>query len=246
MLPRFYAPNADGPGTNAILPAEESRHAAAVLRLRVGDDVAVFDGRGHEWHARVMSIARSAVTVRLEKRVENAREPRVRVILLQAVLKGDHMDAVVRDATMLGAAEIWPVMTTHTVVSPKAATGAGAQARWHRVAVASAKQCRRAVVPVIRAGTALLDALEDARLRECDARILLAEPIVRSEIKERGMAPTRAAALAVGPEGGWAQEELGHFARVGFASQTLGTLTLRADAAAVVAISVLRERWSDL
>ena len=246
MLPRFYAPDADNGGTTVILPAEESRHAAAVLRLRVGDEIAVFDGRGHEWHARVTSIARSVVTVRLEKPIEGACEPRVRLILLQAVLKGDRMDAVVRDATMLGVAEIWPMITAHTVVSPRAATGPGAQARWHRVAVASAKQCRRAVVPRIRNGGSLESALADGAIASADSRIVLAEPIVRSAEPTAPAGEVHTSVVAAGPEGGWSLEELELFARAEFASLTLGALTLRADAAAIVAISVLRERWGDL
>lgn len=248
MLPRFYAPSAGAQGTTADLelPEDESRHATSVLRLRAGDELSVFDGQGHEWRAHITSIVRSRVRIQLIEPFAPAVEPRIRVILLQAVLKGDHMDAVVRDATMLGVSEIWPLLTAHTVVSSKAATGLGARSRWLRVATASAKQCRRAVVPVIRAGAPLGTALQDDILRNCDARILLAEPVVRDPEQERSTAAVQTAALAVGPEGGWAREELEQFARAGFVSLTMGALTLRADAAPLVALSVLRERWKDL
>lgn len=246
MLPRFYAPNADGLTIDIALPAEEARHALAVLRLRVDDELVVFDGRGREWQARIASISKTRVTVRLGAEQHSALEPRVRVVLLQATLKGDHMDAVVRDATMLGVAAIWPMITAHTAVNPKAASGAGAQNRWLRVAIASAKQCRRATVPVIRAGAPLGTAVQDVTLRTCDARILLVEPVVRDRLQEHSTTVVQTAALAVGPEGGWAREELEQFARAGFVSLTMGALTLRADAAALVALSVLRERWKDL
>lgn len=246
MLPRFYAPHAVGSPSDITLSEDESRHARSVLRLRVGDALAVFDGRGHEWRARISSLARSGVTVRLEAPLVPAAEPRVRSILLQAVLKGDHMDAVVRDATMIGVTEIHPVMTTNTVVSARAAAGPGARARWLRVAIASAKQCRRAVVPIVTTTAPLNDALNAPLVEGCDRRIVLAEPIVAGGSRTRELEGGRCVALAVGPEGGWSPDELARFHEAGFESLTLSTLTLRADAAALVALSVLRYGWGDL
>jgi 16S rRNA (uracil1498-N3)-methyltransferase len=250
MLPRFYAPNAGaaGPNRDVEMPAEEGRHAIRVLRLRPGDDLAIFDGCGHEWRARIASTSRSRVVVQVVEPIAPSSEPRVRVILFQSVLKGDHMDSVVRDATMLGVSEVRPVISEHTVVSPKAASSGGALTRWLRVAIASAKQCRRSVVPLIRPAVPLGIAVQDAIIAACDARIVLAEPLVRTgddRSSPRSPAPG-AAALAVGPEGGWSAQELVTFERAGFVALTLGALTLRADAAATVAISVLRERWGDL
>ena len=73
----------------------------------------------------------------------------MRLTLAQAVLKGDKMEDVVRDATMMGVAAIEPVITAHTTVRMKALTEGQASDRWRRIAVASAKQCRRAVLPVV-------------------------------------------------------------------------------------------------
>jgi 16S rRNA (uracil1498-N3)-methyltransferase len=248
VLPRFFAPDAssDGPSRDVQLSEEESRHAKSVLRLSAGDALAVFDGRGREWLARVVSLARSAVTVRLETPLLPAAEPRLQVILLQAVLKGDHMDAVVRDATMLGATEIHPVITANTVANAKAASGPAARARWLRVAIASAKQCRRAVVPVIMTAAPLEDVLKAAPVAGSDRRIVLAEPGAAGERRAPERGTPRSVAVAVGPEGGWSSDELSRFDSARFEFLTLGALTLRADAAALVAISVLRDRWGDL
>lgn len=245
MLPRFYAPDADDTNGELTFSSEESRHATAVLRLTVADEVIVFDGRGREWRAHITSASKSGVRVRRVASLVPATEPRVRITLLQAALKRDHMDAVIRDATMLGVAVIQPVITEHTVVTGRAATSEGARARWLRVAVASAKQCRRAVVPEIGEAVRLAAALEIHSVASADVRIVLAEPIAAGQPRPTPT-PARTAALAVGPEGGWSGEELDLFTRAGFVSLTFGTLTLRADAAAVVAISALRERWGDL
>ena len=247
VLPRFFAPAATvGRGT-IPLPADEAHHATRVMRLRAGDPIAVFDGAGHEWRARIAEISKGAVQVELVEAVSAAAEPRVHVTLLHAVLKGDHMDAVVRDATMIGVAAVRPVITARTMASSTAASGARAGQRWTRVAVASAKQCRRAVVPSI-APTARLDGLLGSGFASADQRIVLAEPAAGSpgvELDALDRDPSRAV-LAVGPEGGWTADELQGFASGGFQPLTLGTLTLRADAAALIAVSILRARWRDL
>ena len=102
---RFFAPALDPGDETVALPREEAEHLTRVLRLGVGDTVAVFDGRGHEFLARVASAAapRRARAARCRASSRRA-EPAVAITLAQAVLKGDKMDDVVRDAVMLGVA----------------------------------------------------------------------------------------------------------------------------------------------
>src|SRR3974390_1560000 len=144
MLPRFLAEAIDLDARTARLGADEARHLSQVLRVNVGDEVAVFDGAGREFRARVARVSRDAVELVLLDEAAAAPEPAVRLTLAQAVLKGEKMDDVVRDATMMGVAAIEPLVTAHTVAHMKPG---GAPDRWRRIAIASAKQCRRAVVP---------------------------------------------------------------------------------------------------
>src|SRR5215207_7625164 len=95
MLPRFLADSVDAAGSSARLGADEARHLSQVLRLAVGDEVAVFDGGGREFRARVERIARDGADVRLIEEVAASPEPAVHVTLVQAVLKGEKMDDVV-------------------------------------------------------------------------------------------------------------------------------------------------------
>src|SRR4029077_2267796 len=111
---RFFAPSLD-PGDEAVtLPREEGEHLTRVLRMGVGDEVAVFDGRGHEFSARVVSVERRDVRVQLVSRLDPAVEPAVPITLAQAVIKGDKMDDIVRDAVMLGVAAVQPLVTSRT------------------------------------------------------------------------------------------------------------------------------------
>jgi 16S rRNA (uracil1498-N3)-methyltransferase len=250
MNARFYAPGL-GPGDELVdLPEDEAHHLTRVLRLRAGDEVQVFDGRGREFRARVEQAARGAARIRILAPLEPAPEPRVRATLVQAVLKGDHMNAVVRDATMMGVAAIQPVVTSRTQVSAPALRRARAVDRWRRTAVASVKQCRRAVVPEVHEPRTFEEYLKAASAEErlC---LMLVEPGVHApclrdpDTLQRLPRPTRADVI-VGPEGGWEDAEIDAALSAGCSLLTLGQRTLRAEAAPVVAIAVLQFVWGDL
>ena len=121
-----------------------------MLRLGPGDTVAVFDGRGQEFLAKVVTADRRDVRVQVLSRIEPATEAAVPLTLVQAVLKADKMDDIVRDAVMLGVAAVQPLITARTETTVAALVRGGRVDRWKRVALASVKQSRRAVVPDIR------------------------------------------------------------------------------------------------
>jgi len=202
----------------------------------------VFDGAGREFRARVERVSRDGADLALLGESAALDEPSVRLTLAQAVLKGDKMDDVVRDATMMGVAAIVPLVSAHTVAHMKPG---GAPARWRRIAVASAKQCRRAVLPSIDVGITFDDWLaRDA----AEVKLILVEPAAAALEKDVELthAAPRSASLLVGPEGGWSADEINRAHRTGYRPLTLGRRTLRADAVPVVAISVLQFLWGDL
>ena len=244
---RFYAPALDPGDESVALPRDEAEHLTRVLRIGVGDTVSVFDGRGREFLARVASADRRDVRVQLMSRVEPAAEPAVALTLAQAVLKGDKMDDVVRDAVMLGAAAIQPIVTKRTEVTVAALIRSARVDRWRRVAIASVKQSRRALVPEVRTPLTLETFLEEPAAA---LRLMLVEPA--ADIATDTLSALRSepipsdAALLVGPEGGWVPGECEHARARGVRLVTLGYRTLRADAVPVAAISVLQFLWGDL
>ena len=146
-----------------------------MLRLGAGARVLVFDGRGTQYLARIATAAKDSVTLSLLEPAPSASEPRVRLTLAQAVLKGDKMDAVVRDATMMGVSAVIPLITERTVIPRSAVELGRVRERWHRIAVASAKQCGRAIVPEI-GPPERLTALFEAREAPDVLRLQLVEP----------------------------------------------------------------------
>lgn len=246
MIPRFYAPALAPDLSRVALPEDEAHHLVRVCRLAVGDAVRLFDGRGFEVLARVADVGRRTVVAEVVRPVTARAEPAVRVTVLLGVLRADRMDGAVRDATMLGVAEIRPVRSAHTAVPPRAVSGDRPLARWHRVAVSGAKQCGRAVVPAIAGVASWRDALGAALP---PVRLLLVEPsagVAGGAALEPLADPARAggAALAIGPEGGWEPDEIALAEAAGFQAWSLGPLTLRADAVPVAALAVLHYAWA--
>lgn len=244
---RFYAPQASRIGQTVALPPGEAHQLRHVLRLGRDATVRAFDGRGREFVARVQAIDRGGVSIRTVEAVEPAREPAVELVLALAVLKGRTTGAVIRDATMLGARTIQPITTARSPAGSAAAGLDRAVGRWQAIAIASAKQCRRAVVPAV--GPPLPFAELVAR-GPGGLGIMLVEPAVAApHASIRTVAdqpPPARATIAVGPEGGWTDTEVEAAAGAGFSLLTLGSRTLRADAAPAAALAILQYVWGEL
>ena len=244
MLPRFYAPDLDPTAPLVTLPEEEARHLTRVLRLSAGDVVAVFDGRGREFEAVVDTAVRETVSLRLGNPVAVPASPAVRLIVVQAVLKGDGMDDAVRDATMMGAEAIEPVLSAHIDVKPSFATRDAALDRWKRVALSSAKQCRRATLPRIEPARSLDDWIQAP---SAEMVLMFVEPSAAGKARAlrdvlAHAVPARAAVL-LGPEGGWSPAELDAARAAGFLLVSLGPLTLRAESMPVAALAAINAIW---
>ena len=238
---RFYAAELDPERGVVVLPPDEAHHLTRVMRLGPGDEVNVFDGRGRECRARIERVQKNAVTLTILETLPPIREPGVATVLAQAMLKGDKMDAVIRDATMAGVSRITPLVTERTLVSPAAISRGRAVDRWQRVAIASAKQCRRARLPRIDPPVALAEWL-NAPLDVL--RLLFVEPApdgrdLRSLRVALSGAKPAAVACIVGPEGGWTAAERESAVAVGCVPVTLGPMTLRADAVGLLAVSLV-------
>jgi len=241
---RFFAPALDPGDEHVDLPRDEAEHLTRVLRLGAGDTVSVFDGHGHQYLARVVSAGRRDARVQILSPHPAAPESSTHLTLVQSVLKGDKMDDVVRDAVMLGAAAIQPIVARRSETTVASILRGARVERWRRVSLASVKQSGRAVLPDVRMPLTLESWLGDP---PAAMRLMLVEPgsgaavapiaVLRSEpIPE-------SAAVLVGPEGGWDPSEYALAASRGVRLVSLGGRTLRADAVAIAALSVLQFLW---
>jgi 16S rRNA (uracil1498-N3)-methyltransferase len=240
---RAFAPGIVA-GADLTLPDAEAEHLTRVLRMTTGSDLEVFDGIGHAFAATIVRADRRGVVVRAGRAIAAAPETQVRIRLVMAVLKGDKMDTVIRDAAMLGVSAILPVVSQRSEVSLASVVRGHRVPRWTRIAVSAVKQCGRAAVPAIEVPVDL-----SAYWRQSLAadRLMLVEPSTHAKRAAIGDIPRPAAAdVIVGPEGGWAAEETEAASNAGARVVTLGPRTLRADAAPLVALTALLTVWGEL
>ena len=244
MRPRFYVPDLDAAAASVPLPDEEAEHLVRVLRLGIGAEVEVFNGRGGLWRAEVVAAGKRSASVHAIESVAPAPEIAIPVVLVISVLKADKMDDVVRDAVMLGASGVRPVISERSEISLSAVDKSQRVARWQRIAVASAKQCGRAVVPVVAPAQSLASYLAEPT---SVTRLICVAPTAGGDVRTvQAVDKPESAHVIVGPEGGWASSELAAALAGGAVPVSLGGRTLRADAAPIVALTALLTTWSEL
>ncbi len=254
---RFYAPpdSFASDGAAVTLSSEEARHLRDVLRLREGDEAFVFDGEGREFSCVVRTLAGrgSHVSATLDVRAEvepQRPESTLRLTLGVALLKGEKFDLVVQKATELGVSSIVPLLTKRADVRPHDARDASRRVeRWRRLALEAAKQSGRARVPEISEPVAFAALVEEQATDDDVRRVMFAERGGRglvetiSEWQER---TTCVVTALVGPEGGWADDEIEAVCAAGWEVLTLGGRTMRAETAAIVAVTLLQHLLGDL
>ena len=241
-VPRFHVPEA-APGARLTLPEHSAHHAREVLRLRAGDPVRLFDGRGAEYDASLDRVTRHEVHATIHGVVSSRPESPLRITLALSPLKGDRMEVVVQKATELGVATIVPVVTIRTDAAARPALRGTRQERWEKVASGAAEQCGRAVVPDIPPTTTLERLATDPFEGE---RVVLLATAEEPPLSGLFAKPPARVLLLVGPAGGFEPAEVEALLRAGFHSASLGPRVLRSETAAVAAIAVAQAFWGDL
>ncbi len=220
-------------GGSVVLDGAEGHHAADVARLRAGERLLLGDGRGGTASAVVTTAGKGRLGLSIMERWY-ARQPRPRLVVAQALAKGERGELAVQMMTEAGVDEIVPWAATRSVVLWKAERGTRAFERWAATAREAAKQARRPWLPVVS------PPLPTAKLAERVTFVLHEEATARLstvELPERDEL-----VLAVGPEGGIAPDELDAFTAAGAVPVRLGETVLRTSTAGVAALAVLSAR----
>lgn len=240
--PRFYTAQALTSDATLLLATDASRHIARTLRMRIGDTLCVFDGKGCEAAAKIVSLERDVVSIALDV-VENVnRESPLHITLAIAVSRGDRMDTVVQKATELGASEIWPLLSERTGVRLDAARWARKHEHWQRIAVSACEQSGRNNLPAVAHPAGLEDVLKRCRSNGDCLRLILHPKAAAEPLPEH----CQSLCLLVGPEGGFSDAEVDLATASGFQSLQLGPRILRTETAPLVALSLAQARWGDL
>jgi 16S rRNA (uracil1498-N3)-methyltransferase len=237
---RFHA-DIDTPKNTATLGSEETRHLRDVLRLRTGETVAVFDGRGNEFSARIGSILKNATQLDILAEIEpSAAESNLDLTLAVALLKSDKFDLVVQKAVELGVSRIVPLLTVRADVKPKDPTKRAD--RWRKIALEASKQCGRARLTTIDEPVEFADFCASDR---AGATAVLFSERSGAGFGQIDLKPTKLIAIS-GPEGGWDDSEIELARASGILIVTLGGRILRAETAAIAIASILQHNFGDL
>ena len=234
-ITRFYSEKLPK-GQKVRVEGEEARHIH-VLRLRKGDQICLFDGKGSELIGKISAIEAKKVEITVLAR-EKVRIQGVCVDLATSVPKGKRFDWMIQKATELGIVRIIPLITHRSVVKPKKG---GKSERWHRIAVEAAKQSQRKTVPEITDALSFNEFLEF--IDGYDLK-MIALPTAKKHIKNvlRKRKPKRILCL-IGPEGGFIDEEIKKAEEKGFKPVNLGKEILRVETAGTAMLTMIKYEY---
>lgn len=228
----------------ATLRGDEAHHLLVVLRARPGKGVLLFDGTGNRWSAR-LTEQKGAHEARLGSLSPlPSNENRVEVSLVQSVPKGDRWEWVIEKGTELGVSRFVPVHSRRSVAVLSEERQLSRLLRWRGIASAAAKQCERGKIPAVEKPVALSAFLSSLASPEAgEIRVVLTERL--DSAPALPAASVGSVLLAVGPEGGWAEEEIQAFHAANFLPVGLGPRILRSDTAALAGLVMIDCRLNE-
>ncbi len=233
---RFFAPPSQWAWGRVVLDEAEGRHAAEVLRLRVGDTASVFDGAGRVGELRFLGVGKR----RVEGEIMQERlvpRPDFGLTLVQAVPKGKLFEWILEKATELGVTRIVPLLSDRTIVQLDGEEGERKREKWERVVVEACKQCGQNWLPRVEAPLTTAQFLQ--KEPPCRAFVGSLHPGAApfGEALRGGLPGT--VSFLVGPEGDFTPDEMERFCAWGAQPVDLGAIVLRVETAAMYALSVL-------
>lgn len=240
MIPRLLVADAR-PGAEVELAPDRAHYLLDVLRLRAGDAVEVFDGRGRRMRALIAAADRRRARLAIGEAVPGPTPSPLRPTLVQGIAQGDRMDLVVEKACELGIERIVPVFTQRCTVRLDPARAARRHAHWQRIAEAACMQCGLDALPRIEAPVALAAWLDEvAAPGEAGPRRLLLSPGSTVRLGEAGIEAGRPVEILVGPESGLAPAEEQRAMEAGFEPVRIGARVLRTETAGLAALAALQ------
>lgn len=239
---RFFHPAKLSVGATAQLSDNAAAHATRVLRLRVDDDLTLFDGSGVDFLCTINDLQKNAVFVTVKSSTPIQNESPLNITLLLGISAGDRMDIAIQKAVELGVNKIIPIKTERSVVKLDDAKAKKRVEHWQNVVIAACEQSGRAVLPLVEMPVTLSQFCAQPTPSKT-LRITL-DPLAKNRLADIAK-PDGEIQLLVGAEGGLSPKEIVMSVAEGFAGVQLGKRILRTETAPLAAITAMNTLWGD-
>ncbi|OBS08125.1 16S rRNA (uracil(1498)-N(3))-methyltransferase [Acidihalobacter prosperus] len=241
-VPRLYVERSLALDDGLALPDGAFRHCVQVLRLCEGAELVLFNGDGRDYRARLTQVGRREARVTVHAAADNATESALDLGLVQGISKGDHMDLTIQKAVELGVRRILPLTCLRSQRIPPDRL-ARRMAHWRAIAISACEQSGRSHLPELLPPVTFDEWLDD--IAQAPPRLML-DPRAATALGDLQLAEPEALQLLIGPEGGFADEEVARARDAGVAPVRLGPRVLRTETAAIAALALAQARWGDL
>jgi len=230
---------------NPTLTGPDVKHIRTVLRLKPGEEIFLFDGKGSEYRARITASTPKTIILSVLERFPSISESPVEITIGQGLLKAKKMDRIVRQVTELGIYALIPLLAKRSVPRPRPERWAEKEQRWETIAQESLKQCGRSQMPCLEPPTSFKELVAVSRTH--DLKIIFHEgnPGEESNLYLNDPRDVRSVLALIGPEGGFTPNEVQMALEGGFVSVSLGPRILKADTAVVAVCAVLQYAFGD-
>lgn len=243
----FFTDQSGTVGSALEITGSDAKHIKNVLRLKPGDKVGLFDGKGFEYEARISALFSDRVELSVIRSFPSASEPSVQIIVAQALLKDKKMDGLVRQLTELGIAKWIPFVAKRSVPRPGKDRMKTRMERWEKIAKEAVKQCKRSSIPEIDSAGSFENVLDMGKA--CDLKIIFWENEPESfnfKFSSHYDKLYDKILVMLGPEGGFTLEEAEMARAYGFVTASLGPRILRAETATIAACTLLQFFFGDM
>lgn len=242
-IPRFYQEINVQLGQEQTLSAINHRHAIQVLRLKLDDDLILFDGKTGEYTTKVSVCNKRDSAVRLEAFSEVNRESSLKSSLILSTIKSDKMDFAIQKAVELGVSHIQPMISHRSVIKIKKDRLQKKMQHWQAIIIGACEQSGRTQIPIIEEPLSLEVCLEKYQTNFCIGMLPTSEnkfQDLKSLQKDQGIA------LFIGPEGGFTNEEETLMDSYDIEMVNFGSRILRAETAVIAGLTACQQQWGDL
>jgi len=218
-------------------------HATKVLRLKVGDQFALFNGDGYDYVAKVIELSKHKTSVEIIDRYEVNHESPLKITLAQGLAAGDKMDWIIQKAVELGIQSIQPLLTERSIIKLDRERADKKLEHWRTVAISACEQTGRSIIPDILSPIHLVQWLSNQNQTANSLKLILT-PAKAQNINHLEK-PSSPVVFMVGPEGGFSEKEMNLALSSSFVPVNFGKRVLRTETASVVALSIMQNLWGD-